>query len=169
MVLRHTSTSYPVSDDAARAALAGVYWPGRFDIVCREPLVILDGAHNPAAASELRAELERTLGGRRLTLVFAAMRDKKWMDMWEALRPVVCDVVVTQPTLPRSVQAETLAEAIGRDVPVRIARNPMDAVESAVGGAGRDDAVVVTGSLFLVGEVYPFFLAQWGRRRLFDS
>jgi dihydrofolate synthase/folylpolyglutamate synthase len=169
VVLRHASTSYPVSEDTARAALAGVYWPGRFDVVCREPLVILDGAHNPAAASELRAELERTLGGRRVRLVFAAMRDKKWADMWEALRPVVYDVVVTQPTLPRSVQAETLAQTIGRDVPVRIAGNPMDAVESTLTGAGPDDAVVVTGSLFLVGEVYPLFLAQQGRRRLFDS
>jgi len=169
MVLRHASASYPVSDDTVRAALAGVYWPGRFDVVCREPLVILDGAHNPAAASELRAELERTLGGRQLRLVFAAMQDKKWMDMWAALRPVVHDVVVTRPTLPRSLRAEILAEVIGRDVPVRIAENPMDAVESAMEGAGRNDAVVVTGSLFLVGEVYPFFLAQQGRRRLFDS
>jgi dihydrofolate synthase/folylpolyglutamate synthase len=131
-------------------------------------LVILDGAHNPAATRELRAELDRILGGRRLRLVFAAMRDKKWVDMWETLRPVVHDAIVTQPTLPRSVSAEILGEAIGRDVPVRVSENPIDAVKLALEGAEPDGVVLVTGSLFLVGEVYPFFLAQRGHRHLFD-
>jgi dihydrofolate synthase/folylpolyglutamate synthase len=168
MALERAPLGRPLADDTVRAALAGVWWPGRFDIVSRRPLVVLDGAHNPAAARALRGELDRILAGRKLRLVFGVMRDKNWRGMWEALGPVVSDVIVTQATLPRSLGAETLASAIGGDVPVRICAHSEDAVAQALDGAGPTDAILVSGSLFLVGEVYPFFLRQWGRRHLFD-
>jgi len=168
MVLQHAGQRYPVSEEAARMALAEVSWPGRFDIVSEKPLVILDGAHNPAAARELRAELERILYGRQLRLVFAVMRDKNWVDMWDALRPVVRDAIVTRPAVARSLSAEVLAGTIGRDVPVRISARPAEAVALAIDGAAPEDAVLVTGSLFLVGEVYPFFLRRRGHCHLFD-
>jgi dihydrofolate synthase/folylpolyglutamate synthase len=168
MVLQHARAGYPVSDEAVRKALAEVWWPGRFDVVSEEPLVVLDGAHNPAATRELRAEIDRILCGRQLRLVFAVMRDKNWVDMWNTLRPVVRDAIVTQPKLPRSLSAEVLVGTIGRDVPVRVSARPAEAVALALDGAAPDDVVLITGSLFLVGEVYPFFLRRRGHRHLFD-
>jgi dihydrofolate synthase/folylpolyglutamate synthase len=148
--------------------LAEVWWPGRLDTVSRRPLVILDGAHNPAAAQELASELRHITSGRRLRLVFGAMRDKNWIDMWAALRPLVHEAIVTEPTPPRRADAQSIARAIGRDVPVRVVLCPEEAAREALAASAHDDVVAVTGSLFLVGDVYRFFLRQQGRHHLFD-
>ncbi len=158
----------PVSEDAVRAGLATVSWPGRLDRVHEAPLVMLDAAHNPAGAATLRQEMDRVRGARKVHLVFGVMRDKNWRAMWDALRGMVGAVVVTEPPLPRALPADALAAAVAGDVPVRVLRSPREAIASVVDTAARDDVVLVTGSLFLVGAVYPFFLARRGARHLFD-
>jgi hypothetical protein len=126
------------------------------------PLVVLDGAHNPSAARALGDELRRALPKRRLRLVFGAMRDKDWREMWTALRPLVTDAIVTQPRTPRSAAAHVIARAIGEDVPVRVIPDPEAAAVAVLEASAPDDAVLVTGSLFLVGDVYPFFRRAGG-------
>ncbi len=157
LLLQRLQERFPVTDGELREGLRAVSWPGRMDVVSIEPLVVLDGAHNPSAARALRDELGRVLSGRRLRLVYGAMRDKDWGEMWTALRPLVADAIVTQPRTPRSAAADAIARAIGRDVPVRVIQDPEAAVAAALETSAPDDAVLVTGSLFLVGDVYPFF------------
>lgn len=160
--------SFPVSEAAVRTGLETVRWPGRLDVVSSEPLVILDGAHNPASAAVLAEEIRHLRCGRRVRLVFGAMRDKDWGGMWRALRPVVDDVVCTAPRSSRALAPDLLAEAVRSDVPVRVCASPGDAMAELVAGASPTDLILVTGSLFLVGDVYSVWLRRQGRQRLFD-
>ena len=159
---------FPVSAEAVRAGLATVCWPGRLDVVSSAPRLILDGAHNPAAAAVLAEEIHDLAHGKRVRLVFGAMRDKDWGGMWRALRPVVDEVVCTAPGVARALAPAVLAEAIRAEVPVRSCATPGEALAEALAGATPADLVLVTGSLFLVGDVYAVLLRRQGRERLFD-
>ena len=151
-----------VSADELARGLRGAHWPGRFEVMGREPLVVLDGAHNAAAceqAAETLAEFEYD----SLHLVFGAMHDKSHREMADALS--TADSVRTcRPTLPRAEDPEVLARVFERvgveEVLVRDA--VADAVAETLDTAGPDDCVLVCGSLFTVAEART----RWTRRRI---
>jgi dihydrofolate synthase/folylpolyglutamate synthase len=144
---------FALSPDAVRTGLASVRWPGRLAIVRRDPLVLVDGAHNPAGVAALAAELPGLLGGRRATLVFAVMADKDWRAMLAPLLSHVARVIVTRVGR-RAAEPEAVAAVVGEHVPVRVVPEPRAALVGAVADAAADEPVLVTGSLFLVGEAY---------------
>ncbi len=144
---------FPCSLAAVRDGLAGVRWPGRLAVVRDAPLVLLDGAHNPAGVAALARELPGVLGGRRAVLVFAVMVDKNWRAMLDPLLPSVTRALVTRVGR-RGTAPDTLAAALAARVPVEAVSDPRAAVRQAIALAGADGAVVVAGSLFLVGEAY---------------
>ncbi len=141
--------------DVVATAFAGVQVPGRFEIVRRRPLVVLDGAHNPDGARALRATLEDDFGGRKpdvLVVGFTGGRDAAEMlaamDAGEARL-----VLATKPPSPRGVDPAVVAaaaEAMG--VRAEVVPSVTGAVERALAAAGDDDFVLVTGSLHAVGE-----------------
>jgi dihydrofolate synthase/folylpolyglutamate synthase len=144
---------WPLSSDAVRRGLAGVVWPGRLAVLHERPLVVADGAHNPAAMETLSAELPGVVGDRPITLVFAAMRDKAWAEELEGLLPHVGDVIVTRVGR-RAEDPEVLADAIGSRRSVTAVASPRRALTLARERAATNGAVLITGSLFLVGEAY---------------
>lgn len=151
-----------MSDEMICEGLARTRWPGRFHIMPGEPTVVLDGAHNPAAAEELRATLERHFGGRRLTLILGILRDKDREGFCRALLPCASEVLTVRVTSERTTNPAELAEfcrRIAPKVPVHNANTLAAALEEC---GERDNVVVVTGSLFLVGET----LALTQRRRM---
>lgn len=159
---------FPVPETAIRHGLATVCWPGRLDVVSRQPLVLLDGAHNVDGIKALVRELPGIVSGRRVHLLFAVMRDKQWQPMIDVIAPRVASVTVTSAPTPRSEPLEALAAAFGRSCEVSAVRDPIDGLEAVLRSAGSDDAVIVTGSLFLVGAVYHYFLGRSGEARLFS-
>lgn len=144
---------WPLGVDAVRRGLASVAWPGRLARVREHPLVVLDGAHNPAAVAALAAELPALLAGRAATLVFAAMQDKAWREEIEMLLPHANEVVVTRVGR-RGEDPHAIAAAVGARRPVGISDDAPAAIASAIERAGAAGAVIVTGSLFLVGAAY---------------
>ncbi|WP_226039339.1 dihydropteroate synthase [Natrinema sp. DC36] len=132
--------------------LRSAHWPGRFEVMDTGPLVVLDGAHNPGACEGLAETLE-TYEYDELHVVFGAMHDKDHRAMADAL-PTPDTVVATEPMLDRAedraVLAEVFADAgagtVGTETAVQ------DALATALGAAGSDDCVLVTGSLFAVAE-----------------
>jgi dihydrofolate synthase/folylpolyglutamate synthase len=137
----------------AAAGLAGVRWPGRLQVVCREPLVLLDGAHNAAGIEVMIAEVRALAAGRRVRVLFGVMRDKGWESMLQALAGVANEIVLTRPRQPRSASPETLRGAVS--CPVRVCEDPVEAYREVVATSARDDIVVVAGSLFLGGDRMP--------------
>ena len=128
-------------------------WPGRFQVIAGGPTIVLDVAHNPAGAWALRAALSENFAGRPLLFVFGAMRDKAVAEMAEILFPLADRVIATHAANPRSATPQEIAESAAR-AGADIALEPAvaAAVERARRQAGPNGVVVITGSIFVVGE-----------------
>jgi dihydrofolate synthase / folylpolyglutamate synthase len=124
-------------------------WPGRLEQISPNPDIILDGAHNPAGARALARYLERFYAGRRIWMVYGAMRDKSVDEIAGVLFPLATELILTAPDNPRALRPEALHELAGRG---QIAPDIASAMKLVRDGVAEDDVVIVTGSLFLVGE-----------------
>jgi dihydrofolate synthase/folylpolyglutamate synthase len=131
-------------------------WPGRFQVVPASegaPEYVLDVAHNPAGAWALRATLSAVYEDRPVTMVFGVMRDKAVAEVAEILFPITEHVVVTQANNPRSATPAEIRQAASRvEVDLREASDVPSALAEARRIAGPDGLVVVTGSIYIVGE-----------------
>ncbi|MDH4179159.1 MAG: Mur ligase family protein, partial [Armatimonadota bacterium] len=142
-----------VGEEAIRAGIKSVRWPGRFQIVSRSPYVILDGAHDEVGAAALAAALESLFPSRRIILVLGVGRDKDVQAIASTLGPLADRVMATASSSPRALDAHELQRVVFRHCRHTAAYTPVSlALREAVDQAGRDDVVVVTGSLYVVGE-----------------
>jgi len=153
--------NFPLPDDAIERGIATANWPGRLERLATQPDLYLDGAHNPAGARELLKFWKENYAGRRVFLVYGAMRDKAVDEISGLLFPNAATVILTEPHQPRAISAPLLAEITRHDAKqALIVRNPGAALEAALELAGPQDAVFATGSLYLVGELR----AYWAKR-----
>lgn len=151
---RAAGAGIPVTPEQAQRGIALAEWPGRFEILSSRPTLVLDGAHNPQGGEALAAAIRSELAGRRIHLVVGVLGDKDAGPLLDALLPLAGRVVVTAPDSPRALPAGDLATLVRtRGVEPEIVGAAPEAVRSALAVAGPDDAVVVCGSLYLVGEV----------------
>jgi dihydrofolate synthase / folylpolyglutamate synthase len=137
-------------------------WPGRFHVIPAakdHPEYVLDVAHNPAGAWALRSTLSSSypnLGnGRELTMVFGVMRDKAVQEITEILFPMAGNVVVTHAKNPRSAAPAEIRQAAARvaaGINIEEAEDVASALDQARKLAGQDGLIVVTGSIYVVGE-----------------
>jgi dihydrofolate synthase / folylpolyglutamate synthase len=149
---------FPVKDDAIERGIRSVRWAGRLERLNERPAVYLDGAHNPAGAKELLKFWKENFAGRRIFLVYGAMRDKAVDEIAGLLFPSADFVVLTEPLQPRAISAVLLAEMtahLAKDSAV--VRDPAAALERAIEMASPDDAVFATGSLYLVGDLREYW------------
>ncbi len=153
---------FPVTEEAVRRGLAGVCWPGRLEVLGRNPLLVLDGAHNPAAMQELVGAVADHFSGHDLILVLGFLADKEWGTMLRDLLPLARQVFVTEPDNPRACPAEQLANAIREHFSgsVFVYRNTGDAVQKALSAASPDSLVLITGSLYLVSEARRYLVGM---------
>jgi dihydrofolate synthase/folylpolyglutamate synthase len=132
-------------------------WPGRFQVIAARPgwpEMVIDVAHNPAGAWALRSALSERYEERSLIFVFGAMRDKAISEMTEILFPLAERVIATRPENPRAASPEEIQRAAVRTgVDVEAVEDVHRAVERARVLAGSDTVIVITGSIYLVGEV----------------
>jgi len=148
---------YPISPGAMRAGLQQVRWRGRLEVIHRDPLIILDGAHNPSGAQVVFDFLYSQIHdcpGRKLILVVGMMRDKNLQAFLRVFLPLVDCLILTQPRMERAASVDELKQAVDRDdlVPCLVS-DSWDAFCQAQKIANPSDLICVTGSLFLVGEV----------------
>jgi dihydrofolate synthase/folylpolyglutamate synthase len=161
---------WQISENAIRQGLAGVSWPGRFDRVWQQPLVILDCAHNELAVEALLQTIDLELGATvRPRLLFGCLEDKQWQRMAEMLGPRMRSVILTRARPKRPLAPDILLPHFARWAPTSIVHEPLDAIDRAMAQATADDVVLVTGSVYVVGEVYPWFLQRTQRRGLFPE
>lgn len=142
--------------------ISAARWPARLEHVAPNPDIILDGAHNPAAARALTRYLERFYGHRKRWLIYGAMRDKAVEEIAGILFPLADELIFTAPENPRALRPEALAEIAGRG---RTASNIASALDLVRAEASAEDVVVITGSLFLAGEARALFGSNrqaWG-------
>ncbi|MBZ5535340.1 MAG: bifunctional folylpolyglutamate synthase/dihydrofolate synthase [Acidobacteriia bacterium] len=133
--------------------LRTVRWPGRFERVSARPEIFIDGAHNPAGAIALRRAVESLLGGRKIILIYGAMRDKAIRKVFHELEPIASQVIFTRPAIHRAATPEEIFCQVGETGgPSFLARNLPLALKLAQHLAKPTSTILVTGSLYLVGE-----------------
>jgi len=151
---RLSREGFSVPRTAIVEGLRRARWPGRLEVVAERPLVLLDGAHNPAAVREVAAFVREELAGKRLRLVYASMRDKAIGEISEILFPMAAEVYLTRPSVERAASPdEILAAALRRPARLVVEPEPARALERACQASGDEDVVLAVGSLFLVGDI----------------
>jgi dihydrofolate synthase/folylpolyglutamate synthase len=170
---RLAESGVAIGPEAMRRGVAAARWPGRLEIILRDgtgrPRVVVDGAHNPAAARAITDALPRAFSYRRLLLVSAAMADKDLGALTRALSREVLRtgglVIATAPAFERAADPRRLADRFRRAGARAIAlRTVPAAIDAALARARAGDLVLVAGSLYLVGEARAHLLPA-GRRR----
>jgi dihydrofolate synthase/folylpolyglutamate synthase len=145
---------FAISDDAIVQGIQSVRWPGRLERLQERPAVYLDGTHNPAGAREALTFWREHLAGRRIHLIYGAMRDKAIDEVAGLLFPHAAMVILTQSPQPRSLSAQALAEMTSHLAEnVEVIREPSAALDRAIEIAEPDDVIFATGSLYLVGDL----------------
>jgi dihydrofolate synthase/folylpolyglutamate synthase len=139
-------------------------WPGRFQVIeggPARPEMVIDVAHNPAGAWALRSALSERYQERALIFVFGAMRDKAISEIAEILFPLAERVIATRPENPRAASPQEIQQAAARTgIEIEAVENVHTAVDRACALALPGRVVVVTGSIYLVGEVMQSIAAE---------
>jgi len=147
---------FAITAESIERGICAARWPGRFQMHRPSgtgPTYVFDVAHNPAGAWALRSTLSGFYEDRRLFVVFGVLRDKAIGEMTEILFPLAERVVVTQADNPRSATPEEIRHAAARaSAEIDEAPDVASALGRAAGWAGPEDIIVVTGSIYLVGE-----------------
>lgn len=161
-VVQATAAGLPVTVAAAAAGLRAVRWPGRGEVLARDPLVVADGAHNGDSARKLVAMLQEWFPGRRWTFVVGTLSDKDHAAILRELIPAAAHLLVTRSQSGRATDPELLAgiaRSLGADARV------VDAVPAALEQAlAFDEAVCLTGSLSIAAEARSAWAARSGER-----
>ena len=144
-----------INEAAIREGLRKTKWPGRLEIVEREPLIILDGAHNPAAAGRLKEFLLEFANDKKIILVLGILADKDITGIISELSPIAGNIILTKPEYYRASDPERIKGLIKEHSAV-IINNIPDAIMHAKEIAMPDDIICITGSLFTVGEAKAF-------------
>jgi dihydrofolate synthase / folylpolyglutamate synthase len=157
-------SQFRIEDRNIERGIANVSWPGRLERLSENPAIYLDGAHNPSGARELLEFWQCDLAGRQIILVYGAMRDKAVDEIAGILFPSAHQVILTEPRQPRAISVPLLSEMTAHLASHRptIIRDPFQALDHALELARENDAVFVTGSLYLVGDLRTY----WRNRRL---
>jgi dihydrofolate synthase / folylpolyglutamate synthase len=149
---------FAVDDAAISGGLASVRWAGRLERLQERPALYLDGTHNPAGARELVAFWDEQFAGRRIHLVYGAMRDKAVDEVAGLLFPRAAPVILTKSRQPRALSAEALAAMTQHLADsLEVISEPGAALERALELAAPDDVIFVTGSLYLVGDLRRYW------------
>ncbi|MFB6095544.1 MAG: dihydropteroate synthase, partial [Halodesulfurarchaeum sp.] len=155
----------PIDDTTIECGLRSAHWPGRFEVMQSDPMVVLDGAHNPGGAAALAktvAEFEYD----DLHLVYGAMHDKDHEGIATAL-PSTATVTTCKPARERAEDQEVLAGVFDHNGAEVTAMSSVEAaVDSAIEGAGPEDLILVTGSLYTVAEARQRWARMYVDRRV---
>jgi dihydrofolate synthase / folylpolyglutamate synthase len=147
---------FAITPEAIECGIRQTRWPGRFQTIRAQigtPEYVLDVAHNPAGAWALRSTLSSYYEDRRIIFVFGAMRDKAISEISEILFPLAECVIATCADNPRSAAAEEIAQAASRtETEIELTSDVSSALALARVRAGAAGIVVITGSIYVVGE-----------------
>jgi dihydrofolate synthase / folylpolyglutamate synthase len=145
---------FAVSKESIEEGIGAAVWPGRLEKLQSNPDVYLDGAHNPSAARELAAFIDENFASRKIWMIYGALRDKAVDEVAGLLFPRAAEVILTEARTSRAISASQLEEIAGHHAAsAKIIANAEEAFDYALSRAAARDAVFVTGSLYLVGQL----------------
>lgn len=152
---------YRISETAIRKGLKATAWIGRFELMQKEPMVVIDGSHNEDGVAMLKESLMRYFPEKKITFVTGVLADKDYDRMMKMLLPLAKEFLTITPPSPRALPAEELAEELQKKgAKATFFKELKEALSAAMSSAYSDDVICVFGSLYFLGEVRAFFLKQ---------
>jgi dihydrofolate synthase/folylpolyglutamate synthase len=153
-----SARGYRIPEKDIEQGIAAAVWPGRLEKLQSRPDVYVDGAHNPGAARELAAFWEENFAGRKILVVYGALRDKAVDEIAGVLFPYAAEVVFTEPRTSRAISASQLSEiAAHHATRSSVIADAEQALDYVLSKAATEDAIFVTGSLYLVGQLRHYW------------
>jgi dihydrofolate synthase / folylpolyglutamate synthase len=151
-VLNYHDTSFIIEE--IKEGLLNTEWPGRMEVVSRNPYIIIDGAHNFMAARKLAEFMSENLEKNKTTLILGILDDKPYKGMLKSLLPHCRRLILTKPAINRAMEPEILHK-FAKDIvdDIKIIPSVKDAFYYARESVSSDEAICVAGSLYVVGEV----------------
>jgi len=141
--------------------LKAVEWPGRLEMVCSSPRVLVDGAHNPAGAQVLRETLEKEYRYRRLILLAGIMKDKEFKSILHTLAPLADHILLSRPHIDRAAPPAVLLKALGENrQKAELIEDFNEAIARGLSMTEEEDLFCITGSLYTVGEAISYFQSR---------
>jgi len=145
---------WKISEEHIREGIRDVSWPGRFDIVGKDPLFIIDGGHNPQCIEALVKNIEDYLAGRKLIVLTGVLADKDYGQMFRPVMAYAEKFVCITPDNPRKMAASELARYLREAGAEATACDTVrDGVLTAKALAGQDGVVLCFGSLYSIGDI----------------
>lgn len=146
---------YSLTEEQVRKGMKAAFWRGRFSVIHKNPVVVIDGAHNPAAAKVLKDSLETYFQGKNLHFIMGVFADKDYQSVIEMTAPLAKHIITIEtPGNPRALSAVKLKEAVEKVNPsVEAAGSIREAVEKSMKNAQKDDVIAAFGSLSFLGEL----------------
>ena len=145
---------YAVSYQNIYDGLKNVSWPGRFELLGRDPLFLVDGGHNPQCIDALADNIKDYLAGRSLTILTGVLADKDYHCMYSNIAPYASQFVTVTPDSPRAMSAEDLKTYLSQfNKPITVCDSVREGVLKAISLAGKEGVVLAYGSLYMVGDI----------------
>ena len=145
---------WKISEQNIYDGIRDVRWPGRFDIVCRKPLFIIDGGHNPQCIEALVKNIQDYLAGKKVIALTGVLADKDYADMYKPVMPLVERFVCITPPNPRKLEAAQLAQYLRQaGAKAQASESIPQGVKQAMDLAGEDGVVLCFGSLYSIGSI----------------
>ncbi|ESU30775.1 hypothetical protein G3A_20335 [Bacillus sp. 17376] len=150
--------SFMIEEEHIRDGLTQAYWPGRLEILNENPLVLIDGAHNEEGIIALAREINSRYADKKISILFAALKDKKLDKMIGTLEGAADQLTFTTFDFPRAASAEELMEAGSNSGNKNIAVNYKDYLDKKINELNKDEILIVTGSLYFLSEAKPYIV-----------
>lgn len=165
-IMQMRKQGFEISDQAIQEGLAKVVWPCRFEILSRDPYLVVDSAHNRDSAHKLRQAMEDYFPGKPITLIFGASEDKDISGMFAELLPICSRVILTRSPHPRAAEMNTLIKSAGSYSCSVLTTDTVEiALEFSMDPGEPDGVVLAAGSLFIAATVRE----AWFKRKSPDK
>ena len=147
--------SFMIEEEHIREGLTQAYWPGRLEILSENPLVLIDGAHNEEGINALAHEIKSRYADKKISILFAALKDKKLDKMIATLEETADQLVFTSFDFPRAASGKELMNAGTDRGNKEIANQYRPFLQDKIKNLKRDEILIVTGSLYFLSEAKP--------------
>ena len=151
-VVKNLPPQYHVSEAAISAGFRKAHWTGRFEVISKSPMIIIDGAHNPYSFEKLSQTIQKYLPGEKVALIFGASEDKDVPQMIEIISPFVEKIIYTRSDHPRAMSREDFLAIL---TPQQLQEFCFEELETLITEIKRntDDIYLAAGSIFIAGAV----------------
>lgn len=150
--------SFMIEEEHIREGLIQAYWPGRLEILSENPLVLIDGAHNEEGINALAGEIKSRYADKKVSILFAALKDKKLDKMIATLEEAADQLTFTTFDFPRAASAEELMEVGSNKNNKSISEDYRSFLYTKINELNKDEMLIVTGSLYFLSEAKPIIV-----------